>query len=80
MSQIEILDDRKRKRVYLVRNGKKYDVLEAVVQDGKIVLLCYKRAAYAHLSHRIFEINNSGGVIEELKRAGVKVYTIEEIL
>jgi len=65
----------KRKKAQLVLdNGKRYDILEAAVQNGNIILHCYKRYAYAHLCHRIFKIKSDNGIIEELKRAGVKVY------
>jgi len=71
----------KRKKAQLVLdNGKKYDILEAAIQNGRIVLHCYKRYAYAHLSHRIFKVKADNGIIEKLREAGVKIYNGEKEL
>jgi len=64
----------KRRRVQLVLDGKRYDVLEAIIQNGKIVLHCYKRHAYEHLGHHYFEIEPSNEILNELRKAGVDVY------
>lgn len=64
----------KRKRVQLVLDNKRYDILEAIIKDGKIVLHCYKRSSYEYLSHHYFEIEPSNEILNELKKAGVDVF------